>query len=187
MLKETRVWALGAMSGTSLDGVDAAMIETDGTRIFAFGQTGYRRYTDAEQMVLRGALGKWPGEDVTKAETVIQRAHAEVLGGIGGAGLVGFHGQTLAHEPRGRGTYQIGDGAALAEALGLPVVWDFRSADVELGGEGAPLAPFFHFACAKWMEAEKPLCLLNLGGVGNLTWIRPAQGKTGGTRCALGL
>ena len=177
MLKGGRVWALGAMSGTSLDGVDAAMVQTDGVEIFDFGQTGYRRYTDAEQKVLRGALGKWPGEDVAEAEAVVQDAHTEVMAGFDGADLAGFHGQTLAHEPRGRGTYQIGDGAALAEAVGMPLVWDFRSADVELGGEGAPLAPFFHFACAKWMGAEKPICFLNLGGVGNLTWIDPRKEK----------
>lgn len=173
MLRAEPIWALGAMSGTSLDGVDAAMLRTDGERIFEFGESGYRGYSDAEQVVLRAALGRWPGEDVSAAEAVIQGAHTEVLQGFQGAGLVGFHGQTLAHEPRGRGTFQIGDGGALAEALGLPVVWDFRSADIELGGEGAPLAPFFHFACAKWIGAGAPLGLLNLGGVGNLTWIDP--------------
>ena len=177
MLKAGRIWALGAMSGTSLDGVDAAMVETDGEEIFAFGASDYRGYSEGEQAVLAGALGKWPGDDVAEAEAVVQMAHAELLSRFEGAQLVGFHGQTLAHEPRGRGTYQIGDGAALAEALGVPVVWDFRSADVELGGEGAPLAPFFHFACAKWIGAERPLCFLNLGGVGNLTgWTRAKTG-----------
>ena len=65
-------------------------------------------------------------------------------------------------------------GALLAGVLGLPVVWDFRSNDVELGGQGAPLAPFFHFACAQFVEADHPLAFLNLGGVGNLTWVDPA-------------
>ncbi len=177
MLKAGRLWALGAMSGTSLDGVDAAMVETDGERIFAFGDSAYRPYSDGERAVLRAALGKWPGEDVAEAESVVQSAHSELLAGFEGVQLVGFHGQTLAHEPRGRGTHQIGDGAALAEALGLPVVWDFRSADVQFGGEGAPLAPFFHFACAKWIGAEEPLCFLNLGGVGNLTWLDPRKDR----------
>ncbi|RMD50178.1 MAG: anhydro-N-acetylmuramic acid kinase, partial [Alphaproteobacteria bacterium] len=86
---------------------------------------------------------------------------------------VAFHGQTLAHEPRGRGTHQAGDGARLAERIGLPVVWDFRSADVALGGEGAPLAPFYHFALARELGQELPFAVLNLGGVGNLTWIDP--------------
>lgn len=175
MLRAGPIWALGAMSGTSLDGVDAAMVETDGECIHAFGPVAYRAYSEEEQTVLRAALGKWPGEDVSAAVEVVHRAHIDVLQGFEGAALVGFHGQTLAHEPRGRGTYQIGDGEVLAQALGLPVIWDFRTADVELGGEGAPLAPFFHFACAKWIGATAPLGFLNLGGVGNLTWVDPGK------------
>ncbi len=176
-IKAGPVWALGAMSGTSLDGVDAAMVQTDGEVIFGFGETAYRGYSRAEEAVLRDALGKWPGEVGQEALPMVQQAHLDVLSGFEGAEIVGFHGQTLAHEPKGRGTHQMGDGAALAVALNLPVVWDFRSADVELGGEGAPLAPFFHFACAKWMQAERPLAFLNLGGVGNLTWIDPTKDK----------
>ena len=165
--------ALGAMSGTSLDGVDAAIVETDGQVIHGFGAHGYRAYSQDEQAVLMAALGKWAGPEVAAAAAVVDRAHAEALAGFEDVALVGFHGQTLAHEPRGRGTLQVGDGQALAEALGVPVVWDFRSADVELGGEGAPLAPFFHFACAKWVGATRPVAFLNLGGVGNITWVDP--------------
>jgi anhydro-N-acetylmuramic acid kinase len=175
MLQANHVWALGAMSGTSLDGVDAAMLESDGETIFAFGETGYLGYSAGEQAVLSKALGKWPGEDVAEAQKVVMQAHARILAGFKGAELVGFHGQTLAHEPRGRGTYQIGDGAALADKLRLPVVWDFRSEDVAKGGEGAPLAPFFHFACAKWIGATRALAFLNLGGVGNITWVDPGH------------
>jgi len=177
VLKAERIWALGAMSGTSLDGVDAALLDTDGETIFGFGASAYRAYMPEERDVLRDALGRWPGDDTCAAKSVIQGAHEDLLGQFDGADLVGFHGQTLAHDPKGHGTHQIGDGAALAESLGLPVVWDFRSADVELGGEGAPLAPFYHFACAKWIGAAKPLAFLNLGGVGNLTWIDPSKTK----------
>jgi anhydro-N-acetylmuramic acid kinase len=167
--------ALGAMSGTSLDGVDAAVLLTDGQRIHGFGPTGYRPYSDAERAVLRAALGRWPGEaGVAEAAAVVEAAHAELLAQFPQAELVGFHGQTLAHEPGGRGTHQAGSGQRLAEALGKPVVWDFRSADVGMGGQGAPLAPFYHFACAKWIGAEAPVAFLNLGGVGNLTWVDPA-------------
>jgi anhydro-N-acetylmuramic acid kinase len=173
MLQAGRIRALGTMSGTSLDGVDAAVVETDGAAIFGFGATAYRAYLPGERALLTGALGKWPGEDLGEAEALVERAHLEVLGGIDGAGIVGFHGQTLAHEPQGRGTHQLGNGMRLAQALGVPVVWDFRSADIAAGGEGAPLAPFFHFACAQWIGAGAPLAFLNLGGVGNLTWIDP--------------
>ena len=178
-MREARVLrALGAMSGTSLDGVDAAVVETDGEVIAAFGPVAYRAYSAQEQAVLRAALGKWPNDaGLEAAQSLVEAAHHEVLSGFDGVELVGFHGQTLAHDPDGRGTHQLGDGAALSERLGLPVVWDFRSSDVRLGGQGAPLAPFFHFACAKWIGATEPVAFLNLGGVGNLTWVDPAHAR----------
>lgn len=174
MLKTGAVTVVGAMSGTSLDGVDAAQIVTDGITISAFGPTAYRAYTPQERTVLSGALGKWPGADLAAVAELIETTHAQVLSDFAEASLVGFHGQTLAHDPQGRGTHQCGDGAVLAEVLGKPVVWDFRSADVKLGGEGAPLAPFYHFALAKYIKATAPLAFLNLGGVGNVTWVNPA-------------
>lgn len=176
MVNSGAVWALGAMSGTSLDGVDAAMVLTDGERIVEFGPTAYRAYSPAERATLRAALGLWPGDPgVEAAAEVVEAAHADLLARLTGAALVGFHGQTLAHDPGGRGTHQAGSGAALANLLGLPVAWDFRSADVAAGGQGAPLVPFFHFACAKAVGAAQPLAILNLGGVGNITWIDPRQ------------
>jgi len=167
--------ALGAMSGTSLDGVDAALLDTDGEQILGFGKSAYRAYSSEEREVLTRALGQWGGQSVDAAQDVVNKAHFEVLAGFKDAEIIGFHGQTLAHEPRGRGTFQVGDGQALAQELGQAVVWDFRSSDVQLGGEGAPLAPFFHFACAHWIGADHPLCFLNLGGVGNITWVDPRK------------
>ncbi len=176
MLKAGPVWALGAMSGTSLDGVDAAMVLTDGETLFEFGETAYRPYLPEECALISAALGRWPGEQgVAEAAELVETAHATLLSGFEGAELIGFHGQTLAHDPHGRGTHQAGEGQILAEILRLPVVSDFRSADVAMGGEGAPLAPFFHFALAKWIDATAPLAFLNLGGVGNLTWVDPGK------------
>ncbi|NVO27788.1 anhydro-N-acetylmuramic acid kinase [Donghicola sp. C2-DW-16] len=165
--------ALGTMSGTSLDGVDAAVVVSDGHRILEFGESAYQEYTPAQREILRAAFGRWQDQDVADAAEVVETVHAQVMAPFKGIDLGGFHGQTLAHDPRGRGTHQCGDGAILAELLGYPVVWDFRSADVKLGGEGAPLAPFFHFACAKYIEAAGPVAFLNLGGVGNLTYVDP--------------
>jgi anhydro-N-acetylmuramic acid kinase len=163
------------MSGTSLDGVDAAMVLTDGETIAEFGPHAYRPLSEAERTTIRAAFGRWPGDPgVEAAAEVIERAHAELLSRFSGADVVGFHGQTLAHDPGQRGTNQCGNGALLAELLGTAVVWDFRSADVAMGGQGAPLAPFFHFACAKWAGATDPVAFLNLGGVGNLTWVDPS-------------
>ncbi|TRW98221.1 anhydro-N-acetylmuramic acid kinase [Paracoccus sp. M683] len=172
--------ALGMMSGTSLDGVDAAMIETDGVRIDGFGRSAYRAYSDNEAAVLHGALGQWQdGPNVAEAAEISQSSHAALAESFPEAELIGFHGQTLAHDPGGRGTHQAGDGAALARATGRPVVWDFRSEDVRQGGEGAPLAPFFHWACAEWAVGQghlpvAPVAFLNLGGVGNITWVDPS-------------
>ena len=174
MRKDGALWALGAMSGTSLDGVDAAMIKTDGHAVFAFGPSAYRPYTPREQAILRAGLGHWPGDPETVAAAEVgETAHAEVLARVTGAEVLGFHGQTLAHDPSGRGTHQCGNGALFAQLLGLPTVWDFRTSDVTIGGQGAPLAPFFHFALARRIGAMEPLAFLNLGGVGNLTWIDP--------------
>ena len=172
------VWALGAMSGTSLDGVDGALLQTDGIEIVAFGETAYRAYSDEERRMISAAFGKWQNEaGVEEAAEIVETAHAELLDRFDGAEVIGFHGQTLAHDPSGKGTHQIGDGGVLAEVLDVPVVWDFRSSDVEMGGQGAPLAPFYHFACAKWINADAPVVFLNLGGVGNVTWVDPAKDK----------
>jgi anhydro-N-acetylmuramic acid kinase len=171
------ILAFGAMSGTSLDGVDAAGLWTDGETIVGFDDGGYLPYDDAQRATLRAALGRWPGEaGVEEGARLVEDVHAKLLGRFPQAALVGMHGQTLAHDPATRRTHQAGDGGRVAEALRRPVVWDFRTADVTLGGEGAPFAPVFHHACARHIGADGPLAFLNLGGVGNLTWIDPARG-----------
>ncbi len=161
------------MSGTSLDGVDAAMIRTDGVSVFEFGPSRYRPYSDAEREVIRAAFGKLSGPEVEAAGEVVETAHAELLDQFDGADVIGFHGQTLTHLPDKAFTLQTGNGGLLAKVLETTVVWDFRTADMELGGHGAPLAPFYHFALARHIGATEPLAFLNLGGVGNLTWLDP--------------
>ncbi|MDA8585281.1 anhydro-N-acetylmuramic acid kinase [Rhodobacteraceae bacterium] len=175
MTTEGALWVLGAMSGTSLDGVDAAMVYTDGEQVFDFGQTGYRAYSDDERAVLQAALGREEGAEIDAAADVIVTAHAELLSGFDNVDLVGFHGQTTFHDPGKGRTCQIGDGAELARRLVCPVVWNFRSADVALGGQGAPLAPFYHFALAKRLGLSAPMAFLNIGGVANLTWLDPRK------------
>ncbi len=168
------VRALGTMSGTSLDGVDAAIVLTDGVTIRGFGTSGYRAYTDEERQVIRAGFGAdAPADQVAEAAEVVETAHAVLISGFDGYDVMGFHGQTLHHAPDQGVTVQAGDGAVLAEVTGHPVVWDFRRTDVEMGGQGAPLAPFFHHACARYVGETAPLAFLNLGGVGNLTWVDP--------------
>ena len=176
MAVEEAIWVLGCMSGTSMDGVDAAMLLSDGVEVFEFGATGFRPYSRAERDVIAAAQGRWPGDaGVAEAARVVEDAHAELIARFQGARLIGFHGQTLAHEPAGRGTHQAGDGARLARLTGLPVAWDFRSSDVAAGGQGAPLAPFYHHALAR-REGMGPVAFLNLGGVGNVSFVNPLAG-----------
>jgi anhydro-N-acetylmuramic acid kinase len=181
------VKAIGLMSGTSLDGVDVALVETDGAAIAAFGPVGYRPYADDERALLRRALEAGaqltdrmarPGV-LARAETFVTDVHAEAVEtflreeriGRGEIALVGFHGQTVLHRPQARLTVQIGNGAALARRLGLPVAYDFRAADVAAGGQGAPLVPAFHQAIARDLGRPHPIAVLNVGGVANVTYV----------------
>lgn len=171
MGKAQAIWALGCMSGTSIDGVDAAMVLTDGVEVFEFGATGFRPYRADERTVIAAALGSWPGDEgVAAAAHVVVDAHAELIARFGGVELVGFHGQTLAHDPDNGRTHQVGNGPELAHLCGHPVVWDFRSNDMVQGGQGAPLAPFYHFALARRMQVGR-IGFLNIGGVGNVTLV----------------
>ena len=107
--------AAGAMSGTSLDGVDVAVIETDGRDIIGFGASSYRSYSVEERRTIAAGFGKWSGPEVAAATQVVEAAHIGALGAYTDVDLIGFHGQTLAHAPRMQGTLQVGDGAALAD------------------------------------------------------------------------
>jgi anhydro-N-acetylmuramic acid kinase len=170
---------VGLMSGTSLDGVDAALLETDGETVTGAGPAVTLPYPAALRADLRALLdraGDLPSDDadllqITRAMT-LHHVHAVRTLGVQ-ADMIGFHGQTILHRPAERRTWQIGDAHLLARETGLPVAWDFRSADVAGGGQGAPLVPLFHQALASGLE--RPLAVLNIGGVANLTWIGDDQ------------
>jgi anhydro-N-acetylmuramic acid kinase len=179
--------AIGLMSGTSLDGVDVALIETDGRRVKAFGPSGYRPYTEMERNLLRQALyeaADLPQRDarpgcLREAERVVTLAHAEAVATFAAQNrftfedvdIVGFHGQTVLHRPERKLTVQIGDADMLAKAIHIPVMHDFRAADVEAGGQGAPFVPVYHRALAQSLEREGPIAVVNIGGVANITYI----------------
>jgi anhydro-N-acetylmuramic acid kinase len=170
--------ALGLMSGTSVDGVDVAMIETDGETVEAFGPSLTLSYPDETRRTIRAAFGAEQASEATRAaERAVTDMHIEAVRrwsaahGVPAESLdvVGFHGQTVTHRPERRFTWQIGDGAALARALGVRVVNDLRGADVAAGGQGAPLVPIYHAALAHGLT--KPAAVVNIGGVANVTWI----------------
>ena len=181
--------AIGLMSGTSLDGVDVALIATDGERIGEFGPAETYPYAEDDRQLFRAAFQEAlslterdarPGV-LAEAETLVTERHAEAVETFLAAhtinprsvDLVGFHGQTVFHDPARALTVQIGDGAALAERLGIAVMWDFRAADMTAGGQGAPLAPVFHRALAQTAGLKGPVVFLNLGGVANVTYVGP--------------
>ena len=176
-LPEGPVWALGMMSGTSLDGVDAALIETDGVAVSGFGPWRTTPYSDDLRERLRAVIEeRGVREDAERALTAFHAEVAEVLLAEAGVrreevAVAGFPGHTVRHEPEFGRTDQISDGAALARRLGIDVVNDFRSNDVRAGGQGAPLVPLFHAALARRSGLAAPLAVLNLGGVANVTWI----------------
>jgi anhydro-N-acetylmuramic acid kinase len=180
---------LGFMSGTSLDGVDAAIIDTDGETVHGFGPTHLASFTPqqraviktlTEQIVASGASD--PGL-LGEADTIMVDVHVQCAKELlaqpdaGKIDLIGYHGQTVLHRPdplhrpeQGL-TIQIGDPAKVASALGIDVVADVRQADIAAGGEGAPLVPVYHAALVSRVTSERPVAFLNVGGVANFTFI----------------
>ena len=173
------------MSGTSLDGVDAAVIETDGEQIFSFGPAATVPLSgDTDFNAVMAAALKWQfdGPQPGLFARALDDIHAGHIAAIKALGpdaadidLIGFHGQTVLHRPavdgeRGR-TLQLGDGAVLAQHFGAPCVFDFRSADVAAGGQGAPLAPIYHKALCDYSGLTGRIAVVNIGGVSNLTLI----------------
>ncbi|MEP2829585.1 MULTISPECIES: anhydro-N-acetylmuramic acid kinase [Alphaproteobacteria] len=179
--------ALGLMSGTSLDGIDAAVVETDGEGVVRAGASLSVPYKPEERLLLSMALEAaktWGAdqpmpEEVAEAERHLTLANAiAVRTLLAQAGLkpadisvVGFHGQTVLHQPERRRTVQIGLGDVLARLTGIDVVNDFRSADVAAGGQGAPLVPLYHQALARSAGVQEPIAIINIGGVGNITYV----------------
>jgi anhydro-N-acetylmuramic acid kinase len=178
--------AIGLMSGTSMDGIDVALIETDGENHVERRSCLTIPYDAPFRSDLAAALGEAaaltdrtarPG-CLAGVEQELTRRHTAAVGRLlaqgtikaADVGVVGFHGQTVLHAPQRRLTVQIGDGLALARQTGLDVVYDLRAADVAAGGQGAPLAPVYHRALAARLP-ERPVAVVNIGGVGNVTWI----------------
>ncbi|BCI67871.1 anhydro-N-acetylmuramic acid kinase [Acetobacter aceti] len=169
---------IGLMSGTSLDGVDAAVIRTDGITVFERGPSLSLPYDadlrqSARTLLDRAAHLSPDAPEVLEVERRLTERHVEAIQALrlqtGSVDLIGFHGQTIYHAPAQHRTWQIGDAALLSRETQLPVVHDFRSADVAAGGEGAPLAPWYHAALLQ--DAQRPVAILNIGGVANVTFL----------------
>lgn len=183
----SRFTALGLMSGTSMDGVDAAVIETDGEGFVRRGPGMSFPYSDDDRALLRRALedaraledrNARPGA-LALAEAMITQRHAQAVEvflkaqklNARDVNILGFHGQTVIHRPQHKLTVQIGDGAALARAAGIETAWDMRAADVAAGGQGAPLVPAYHRALFAASDLFGPVVVANIGGVANITYL----------------
>ncbi len=170
--------AIGLMSGTSLDGIDAALLRTDGAGAVTREAFVSRPYAQDVKDRIRACFNldaRTPACDAVERELTVLHAEA-VAAVLAKAGLqtadvdlIGFHGQTISHAPERRQTCQLGDGALLAQMTGITVVNDFRTADVHAGGQGAPLVPVYHQALAH--DLNKPVAFLNIGGVANVTYV----------------
>lgn len=163
--------ALGLMSGTSMDGIDLAVIRTDGEAVLELGASTTVAYDAGLRRRLAAAVTDPDAGGDPALERDLTDAHAAAIGGFlrQPVDIIGFHGHTLVHRPEWRRTVQLGDGARLARATGTAVVASFRSADVAAGGQGAPFAPLYQAALARHLD--RPLAVLNLGGVGNVTFM----------------
>ncbi len=175
--------AIGLMSGTSLDGIDVALIRTDGETTVQRGPSQTYAYSDEQRHILQAALVEARNLEhreerpfgLAKTEAALTDWHAQAVASFLKANpaaidVIGFHGQTVIHRPEIKLTVQLGDGPALAKRMGVPVVYDLRAADVAAGGQGAPLVPVYHQALASKFN-ERPVAFVNIGGVANMTWI----------------
>lgn len=177
--------AIGLMSGTSADGIDAALIDTDGVSIKFLDSGVYKPYPQSFREQIHAAFGQRPSAETQSLERELTLHHAKVVQAFlaqekltpADIDVIGFHGQTILHCPPKEGqvgeTFQLGDGQLLADITGIPVVCQFRQNDMIHGGQGAPLVPVFHQALSE--SNSKPLCVVNIGGVSNVTWIGKAD------------
>jgi anhydro-N-acetylmuramic acid kinase len=180
------VKAIGLMSGTSLDGIDVALLETDGDGIVVRGPSQTFGYDEEQRALLARALEQAsaltdrnarPG-DLAEIERQSTLWHAQAVHSFcdklsvtpSDISIIGYHGQTVLHRPEKALTVQLGLGALLAKQTGVPVAYDLRAADMRAGGQGAPLVPVYHRALAGFV-AERPVAFVNIGGVANVTWI----------------
>jgi len=188
MGKKDKVFcAVGMMSGTSMDGIDIAMIYTDGESVERSGPTYSVPYTPEMREAIAAALvtasqcrdKKNPPDELTKLETVITEMHVGALNQLleregmiaDDLDVIGMHGQTIIHRPDRGWTWQLADGPLLASRTGVTAVTDFRSTDMQNGGQGAPLVPLHHLALLKKSRPADTIAILNIGGVANVTWV----------------
>ena len=187
--------AIGLMSGTSMDGIDLAIIKTDGEGIVERDRLDvfHHEFSSSDRAGLKKALAQAVGLSnrtdrpgwLSTAEHIVTQKHIDIVRSVmrtfanhsqlgldpSKVDIIGFHGQTVLHRPERGLTVQLGDSQTLANEVNIPVIGDFRQADIEAGGQGAPLVPLYHQALVKQAGLELPVAVLNVGGVSNVSYI----------------
>ncbi|MDC6451706.1 anhydro-N-acetylmuramic acid kinase [Alphaproteobacteria bacterium] len=167
---------IGLMTGTSMDGIDISLVQTNGLNLRRLNKNYFHKYSHDTKKILMNILN----EDITLnlkrkkyLDEFITNEHylaLKDLGIIETTDLIGFHGQTIYHDPENKTSIQLGDPKNLAKMLNKNVIFDFRSKDIKSGGQGAPLAPIYHQFIIEKLSLELPSCIINIGGVSNLTY-----------------
>ncbi len=168
--------SIGTMSGTSADGIDASLIKTDGKNIFSPLFSENISYSDKEKKILL----EYPPKNLVKLNKIINNKHLSVIRKIikkstfnnKDITVIGFHGQTMAHNPKSGWTWQVADAAFLSKNLGIDVIANFRTRDINYGGQGAPLVPIYHHLKIIQNKIPFPVAIVNIGGISNITFIR---------------
>ena len=173
--------AIGLMSGTSMDGNDAALLETDGYHSIKVIDYIERPHEENLKALLKACDGKQDRttSEMRAAEQVFSDSQIPLINELlernalsaSDIDVIGFHGQTTFHQPAEKTSVQLGDGQILATKTGIKTIYNFRQADMDAGGQGAPLIPIYHQALLKSKSMNLPIAIVNIGGVSNLTWI----------------
>jgi anhydro-N-acetylmuramic acid kinase len=182
--------SLGLMSGTSGDGVDASIIQSDGDskykaikdKYFEYDSQIYQNIHDLKEKIHNFTDLKKFAKELKDLEKQITLFHAKVVKEVSGhqkIDVVGFHGQTIYHNSKEKISNQLGDGELLSQLTKKNIVYNFRQNDIKNGGEGAPLTPIFHQLLATQFKLDLPICILNIGGISNITIVNEPTGKFG--------
>ena len=167
---------IGLMSGTSMDGIDISLVQTNGLNLKRLKKNYFYKYSDKTKTFLKKMLNEDIDINLKRKEFLDEFVTFEhylalkELNIIELADIIGFHGQTIYHDPINKRSIQLGNPKRLAEMSNKNVVFDFRTRDLALGGQGAPLAPIYHQFIIEEFDLELPSCVLNIGGISNLTY-----------------
>ena len=176
MVQNKHLNIIGLMTGTSMDGIDISLVQTNGTNLKRLNKNYYHQFSNKTKDLLLSINGNELNTNLKRKvffDEIVTREHYQALINldiIKDSDLIGFHGQTIYHNSEKKISIQLGDPKKLSKMLGKNVISDFRSNDIKFGGQGAPLAPIYHKLIIDELDLDLPSCILNIGGVSNLSY-----------------